>query len=108
MSTSRTEGKSLNNERDQGNGAESRTRRHIRVRNVAKIVGLQTKLPPTIERSKDRPKIQNLRKIQDSYDVVTREDTRGMAKETTLSSTKKERWKDDADTITATKMNRIA
>ena len=62
-------------------------------------------LPPTIRRSKDRPKIQDPKKIKDTYDVVT-EVTRGMANEATLLSTKKVRWKDNANTITATKMDR--
>ena len=61
-----------------------------------------------ILRSNDRPKILNLRKIQDTYDVVTKKDTRGMANEDTLLSTKEVRWNDNAETITATKMNRIA
>ena len=53
-------------------------------------VGLQPKLLPTILRSKDRPKIQNLRKIQDTYDVVTKKDTRIMANEATLQKGKME------------------
>ena len=40
-------------------------------------VGIPVKLPPTILRSKDRPKIQDPEEIQDTYDVVTKEDTRG-------------------------------
>ena len=59
-----------------------------------------------IRRSKDRPNIQDPKKIKDTYDVVTEEDTRGMANEATLLSTKKVRWKDNANTMTATKMDR--
>ena len=66
-------------------------------------VGVHPKLPPTILWSKDRPKIQDPEKIQDTYDMVTKEDTRGMANEATLLSTKKVRWKDNA---TATKKDR--
>ena len=41
-----------------------------------------------------------------TYDVATKEDSRGIANEATLLSTKKVRWKDNAETITATKKNR--
>ena len=66
------------------------------------IVGLQQELPPTILQSKDRPKIQNLNKFQDTHDMVEKEDTRGTGIENNLQPIKKVRWKDDADTISAT------
>ena len=47
------------------------------------------------------------RKMQDTFEVVTTEDTRGMTNEATMLSTKMVRWKDNAKTITANKMNRI-
>ena len=62
-------------------------------------VGLKQKLPPTILQSKDGPKIQNLNKIQDTYDVVEKEDTRDTGIEDILLLIKKVRWKDNADTI---------
>ena len=67
-----------------------------------KIVGLQQKLPPMILQSKDRPKIRNL---QDTCDVVQKKDTRGTGIEDNLLPVKKVRWKDNADTISATKKN---
>ena len=68
------------------------------------LVGLQPKLLSTILWFKDKPKIKNLKKIQDTYDVVTKNDTGDMANEANLLSTKKVRWKDKAKTIMATEM----
>ena len=67
------------------------------------FLGFQPKLPSTILQSKHKPKIQNLKKL---HHVVTKKDTRGMANDDTLLPTKKVRWKDNAETITATKKNR--
>ena len=69
-------------------------------------VGIPMKLLPTILQSKDRPKIQDPEKIQDTYDMATKEDTRCIANEATLLLTKKVRWKDNAETIMATKKQR--
>ena len=63
-------------------------------------------MPPSILWSKDRPKIQDPQKIQDTYDMVTKEDTKGMANEATLLPTKKVRWKDNTKIIKATKKDR--
>ena len=54
-------------------------------------VGLKQKLPPTILQSKDGPKIKNLNKIQDTYDVVKKEDTRDTGIEDILLLIKKVR-----------------
>ena len=64
--------------------------------------GFEQKLLPTILQYKDRPKIQKLNKIQDTYDVVRKEDTRDTGIEDNLLQTKKVRWKDNADTISTT------
>ena len=51
-----------------------------------------------ILQSKDRPKIRNLNKIQDTCDVVEIEDTRHTGIEGNLLPIKKVKWKDNADT----------
>ena len=56
-------------------------------------------LPPTILQFNDRPKTRKFNKIQDTYDVVRKEDTRDTGIEDNLLPTKKARWKDNADTI---------
>ena len=53
-----------------------------------------TKMTPTILRCKDRQKIQDTGKIQDTNDVMIKEDAGGIANENTLLLTKKVRWKD--------------
>ena len=54
-------------------------------------VGIPVKFLPSALRYKDRPKIQDPKKIQDTYDVVTKKDTRGLANEGTLLSSKQVR-----------------
>ena len=61
-------------------------------------VGLPVKFLPSALRYKDRPKIQDPKKIQDTYHVVTKKDSRGLANEDTLLSSKKVRWKDNTKT----------
>ena len=58
------------------------------------FVGHQAKMPPMIFHSKDRQKIHDPKKIQDTDDVVRNRDTGGIANRDTLSMTTKIRWKD--------------
>ena len=51
-------------------------------------------MPPTILQCKDIQKILDTGKIQDTNDVVIKEDTGGIANKDTLLLTKKVRWKD--------------
>ena len=53
-----------------------------------------TKMLPTILQCKDRQKILDTGKIQDTNDVMIKEDTGGIANEDTLLLTEKVRWKD--------------
>ena len=48
----------------------------------------------TIFWPKDRPKIQDPKRIQDTYDMVEERDTRGMVNKDTLPQTRKVKWKD--------------
>ena len=61
-------------------------------------VGIPVEFLPSALRYKDRPKIQDPKKIQDTYDVVTKKDTRCLANEDTLLLSKKVRWKDNTNT----------
>ena len=54
-------------------------------------VRFEQKLPPTILQSKDRSKIRNLNKVQDTYDAVQKEDTRDTGIEDNLLPIKKVR-----------------
>ena len=53
-----------------------------------------TKMLPMIFQPKDRPKIQDPKKIQDTDDVVQERDTGGMENKDTLPQERKVRWKD--------------
>ena len=52
------------------------------------------KMLPMIFGPKDRPKMQDPKKIQDTNDVVEERDTGGMANKDTLPQGKQIRWKD--------------
>ena len=64
-------------------------------------LGIKQKMAPTISWLKDRPKIQNLNKIQDTYDVVEGDDTMDTIDTDNLLPIKV-RWKDIAETDSAT------
>ena len=57
-------------------------------------VGSHAKIPLMIMCSKDRQKIHDRKKIQDTNDMVGNKDTGGIAKRDNMQMIKKVRWKD--------------